>query len=507
MTMLRTTLALPLAFALVTAASCRKEATTDTPITVTPATPGGDPNDPNATADAKTYPDPPPPSERKAVNLPETKSFQLSNGLTVYLVRNDEVPTVTAQLVVKCGAVDDEYVAPFTAAMLGEGTSARTKAKIDEAIEFVGGRLGSGAGLHTSTVWSHALAKDAKLAIVLMADEALNPTFPAPALEKLKQQAKTGISVAKSQPDVLASVLFDHVVYPKDHPYGRMFPTPAQIDAITTEDIRKFHATYYQPSNAYLILAGDLDMAQAKTLAQRGFGKWAKGNKELPPNPLNEHGKYAQPKTMTVHIVDRPSSAQTEVRVGNLALARNHADWVALAVANAVLGDDASGRLFTDLREDKGLTYGIYSDVEEGQAPGTFVIETQTRTEATGEMLTGILGHVGRMRADDPSDAEFDKAKQKLAGRFPLQIETSHQMADKLRDVLEYALPTDYWRGYWDEFAKVQSSDVRRVARKYMHPTPNVVLVGDAKAIRPQIEKALPKAKIVLYNTELEPVK
>jgi zinc protease len=210
------------------------------------------------------------------------------------------------------------------------------------------------------------------------------------------------------------------------------------------------------------------------------------------------------PDKLVIDVVDRPSAAQSEIRVGNLAIARRHEDWVALQVANAILGDDASGRLFADVREKKGLTYGIYASVEEGQAPGTFVIDTRTRTDTTGAILTAIFEHIAAMRGSDPSEEELERAKRKLAGQFPLEIETAHHIADKLRDNITYGLPLDYWRSYWDEYARIGTADVRRVAKKHMHAIPHVVVVGDAKAIVPQIKKALPEATVVRWNAELE---
>jgi zinc protease len=496
-----------LAAGLALVSGCKPKASTDVPestVTTEPstATPGGP-----ATADktpARVYPEPPEPGARKPVNFPDVETFVAANGLPVYVVQNHEVPTVTAQLVVRCGSMDEEFVAPFTAAMLGEGTTTRSKAKIDDAIEFVGGSLGAGGGLHTSTVWSHVLAKDAKLALVLMADEVLHPAFPAEALEKLKQQAKTSLSFTKSQPAALASVLFDHVVYPEGHPYGRLFPSPADIDAIDVAALKKFHGTFYTPGNSYLVLAGDITPAEAKPLVERAFGAWKKSTTPLPPNPLNKFTEYRLPGELVIDVVDRPASAQTEIRVGNLAIARSHEDWLPLQVANAVLGDDATGRLFMDIREELGLTYGIYSSIAEGQAPGTFVIETRTRTDTTGAMLAAIFGHLGRIRKEAPTNEEIASAKEKLAGRFPLEIETAHDIAGKLRDSLTYGLPLDYWQGYWDEYAKVGQDDVQRVAKSYMHAMPHVVLVGDAKVILPQVQKTLPGAKIVRWNTELE---
>ncbi len=485
-------------------AACKKN---DAVETVVPDTPAPAPSStPTTTAEAtREYPDPPPAGPAKPIDFPDAETFRLSNGLTVYLVQNQEVPIVRALLVVRAGEMDSEFVAEFTASMLAEGTKTRSKAKIDEAIEFVGGVLGASAGIHASFVHSQVLDKDLKLALTLMADEVMNPAFPEEALAKIKQQAKTALGFAKSNPGQLASVLFDEVAYPKGHPYGRPFPTPEKIDAVTVEDLQKFHDTFFRANNAFLVLTGDISKAEAEPIVKRAFGKWKPINKNaLPENPLNKYKDYTLPKELTIHLVDRPASAQSELVIGNLALARNHPDWEKMLVANAILGDDANGRLFRDVREEKGLTYGIYSRLSEGQAPGTFYITTRTRSDTTGQLLAAVFGHIKRMRNEEPSAEEVDRAVQKLIGQVPLQLETADQIASKVREALIYNLPPDYWDGYRDRLASVTPADVKDVARKYIHPIPHVVIVGDAKAVEPQIRQVLPDAKIVKYNTELE---
>lgn len=460
--------------------------------------------EPVAEKPAKVYPDPPPPSEAKPFNFPSAASFTLPNQLTVYVVENHEVPVVAVQLAIRAGSMDREHVADFTAAMLAEGTRSRTKAKLDEAIDFVGGTLWAGSNVHTTYVGSRVLAPDLKLALTLMADEAINPVFPEDALAKLKDQGKTAIAFAKSQPEQLANTLFDMVAYPDGHPYGRPLPTDAQIDGIALGDIRQFHDTFYRPNNAFLILAGDITVKQAEPLVRRAFGTWkpaAAG--ALPANPLNQFKAYEVPKELVIHLVDRPGSTQSEIIVGNLAIARNHPDWAKLQVANTILGDNASGRLFMDIREKKGLTYGIYSGVSDGQAPGTFSITTRTRTKTTGEMLAAIFGHIKRMRTTEPTQAEFDGVLKQMIGSFPLEIETADQIAGRLREALVFDLPTDYWGSYRDQLAAVTPTDVKAVAQKYVHPVPHVVVVGRADKVEPQLQKVFPKAKIVKYDANL----
>lgn len=503
-------LALGLAVSLgLTASGCKNKPTTTPEPAPAPApapTPEPDPAPVAAKAPERVYPDAPPPSAAKPFSFPAASTFTLPNGLAVYVVENHEVPVVAVQLAIRAGTMDDEHVAGFAAAMLGEGTKSRPKAKIDEAIEFVGSSIGAWASVHISSIGSRVLKNDLKLALTLVADEVMNPVFPPESLEKLKTQSKTALGFAKSQPSNLAVTLFDMVAYPEGHPYGRPFATEQQIDAVTVADLQKFHQTFYRSNNAFLILSGDITQREAEPMVRRAFGAWkpVPAGSSLPPNPLNQYKSYDLPKELTVHLVDRPGSAQSEIIVGNLSIARTHGDWAALQVANNLLGDDAIGRLFLDIREKRGLTYGIYSAVDEGQAPGTFSISTRTRTKSTGEMLAAIFEHIKRIRTEAPSADEFAAVTKKMVGSFPLEIETADQIAGRLREALVYDLPTDYWKVYAEQLAAVDPARVQDVARKYVHPIPHVVVVGRADKVEKQILAVFPKAKIIKYDGELK---
>lgn len=452
----------------------------------------------------RRWPAPPPPSAPRPVQFPEVASFRLQNDLAVYVIESHEVPIVTAQLVVRCGTMDDALLAPLAARMLGEGTRSRSKAKLDEAIEFVGGTLTAFADTHVSTVLARSLSGDLKLAMLLMADEVQSPVFPPAALDKLKQEQKVIARNARAQPDRLAETLLHTLIYSPEHPYGRPVPTDAEIDAVDLEAVRRFHSTFYRANNAFLLVSGDITVAQAKPLVERAFGAWPKAElRDLPPNPLNRFTRYELPRELVVHLVDRPEATQATIRVGNLALARNHEDWPALAVANEILGGGPNARLFQDLREERGLTYGIYSGVTEGQAPGVFSIETETRTATTGAMLAGIFVHVTRLRSSDPPLPEYETAVRKLVGSFPLEVETPDQVVDKVRDQLVYGLSQGYWKGYREGIIGVELGDVRTAAQRYVHAVPVVVVVGNAKEIRPQVEAVLPTAKVVEYDAAL----
>jgi predicted Zn-dependent peptidase len=459
---------------------------------------------PVAEAPKRVYQDPPPPSEPRPVQFPDLQKFTTRNGIDVYVVENHEVPLVNAQLVIRAGTMDDEQLAQMTASILGEGTKTRSKAKIDEEIELVGGSLGAAAGTHDTSVYVEVLKKDLKLGLTLMADEVINPAFPADALKKLQDKSKAGLKAAKSNPDVLADTLFGMAAYPEGHPYGRPLETDAQIDGVTIDALKKFHNDFYRSNNSYLILSGDITPAEAQPLVESVFGKWKPISGTAPVNPLNNFRDYKLPQKLVVHLVDRPGSAQSEVRIGNLALARKHQDWIKFQIASDILGGGSTGRLFLDVREEKSLTYGVYARMQPGQAPGTWSIWTKTKTSTTDQMLTALFGHIKAMRSTDPSQREFDEAITETIGSFPLGIETAEQVAGRVRTVLTFGLAPDYWKTYRDEVRKVQLPDVKAMSAKYMHAVPVVVIVGRADKVEPQIKSALPDATIVKYNTDLE---
>jgi predicted Zn-dependent peptidase len=497
----RLTLAVP-AVALALAACAKPE-----PAPVAPE-PAPAPEPEPAGPPPREYPEPPAPTAAKQVNFPDYGELVIANGLKVYVVENHEVPVVSSVLVVRAGTMDDEFLAGFTAEMVREGTKKRTKAQFDEAIEGVGGSIGSGASIHTSQMSSTVLKKDVALALELMADATINPRLPPESLDKVKDAAVQGLKSSKAQAAVLAQTLFGMVAYPKDHPYGRPFPTEERIKAVSLDDLKAFHDKFYRSNNAFLILSGDITPEEAKPLVEKAFGKWKSIDPaQIPPNPLNKFTNYTLPDKLVVHLVDRPASAQAEIVVGNLALARNHPDWEKAYLANQVLGADATGRLFMDIREEKGLTYGIYSSVSTGQAPGTFEIGTSTKTKSAGEMLTAIFDHLRRIREEPMPAEDVARVQAKITGSFPLQLETADQIAGKVSETLIYGLPADYYKVYRDKIAAVTPEDAATAAKKYMHAIPHVVVVGKAKKIEEQIKQALPEATIVKYDTDLNIVK
>ena len=479
--------------------------------------PKADSVDPGAAATSesseagKAYPEPPAAGEARDINFPAVQSFVVEkNGLRVYVIENHEVPLVNIDLQFKVGDIDDPVLGGLTAQMLREGTRRRPKATLDAQIAQLGADLRVHSGMHSTTISTQVLSKDFNTALALMEDVAHNPRFDAKSLEKVKSQSIVGIAQAKAQPSVLASALFLKLVYPDGHPYGATFPSNEQVQAVSIAALKKFHSTYYKANNATLILAGDVTVASVKGLVSKimhGF-PYAKPD-ALPPSPLKaiaaETYEAALPEDVAVHIIDLPI-ASTEIRVGNLSMARLDPNWNALQVVNRVLGATPSSRLFQDMREKRKLTYGIYSEVSTAQAPGTFVISTQTTQ--IDEMMRGIFEHIASIRNQDPTPAEYESAVRGIVQAFPLQIETAEQVADLVENIVVFSLPEDYYQSYRKNVMSVKREDLRKIAEQYIHSNPVVVFVGPKAQILQQLEYVprLSQAPVHVYDVHLNKV-
>ena len=466
--------------------------------------------EPEVTEPARVYPEPPAPSEQRPVNFPELQKYELPNRLSIYIVENHEVPIVDVQLIVKAGTIHNELLASLTASMLTEGTKKRTKAKIDETIEQVGSSLNAGAGEYNAFITTRVLTPDLGLALDLVNDVVQNPKFEDEALGKLKEQQKTGVKSEKSDGGALAQRLVGRLLYPAGHPYGQMWPSDAEIDAVTVDKLREFHSTWYRPNNAYLILSGDVTKADVEKAIEKTLGKWMPAE-NFPKHPLEKFSakdyQAAVPTELTIHIVDRNQISSDIVMANVNSVARNSPEWEKMAAVTKLFGGGMSSQLFRDIREDKKLTYNINAFQADQKVVGAFGIVTQTKE--AGEMLDLLFGHVERLRTTDPTEAEFKATVDNMALSFPLQIETASQIAGKVNTLLTYSLPEDYYNNYIDEVRAIQLADIQATAAKHIHPIPVIVIVGKAMKVEKQLKdvKALEGAKIIKYNTDLEVIK
>lgn len=453
----------------------------------------------------RDYPQPPAGTKPRPVKFPSIQEFRLSNGLEVYVVQDHSVPLITASAVFQAGTIYHEHIPEFTAEMLLEGTQNRTKEELSASIEQLGGSLDSQVGIHSSALTTQVLTKDLEQGLEILADATRNPAFPEKALVKLKRRAQAAIKAEKTSPTSLAGTLFSMQAYPKGHPYGRPFPREEEIEAVQVNDLEDYHERMYQPRNGYLILAGAVTLEQAKEAVEQAFGNWKNSSEKQPlPDPLKRFKSYPHPDSLTVHLVDRPGSAQAQLLVGNLAIPRNNPAWIPLQLATSILGGETTGRLFKDLREVRGLAYAINAYVQARRGPGALRISTGTRPQNVQPMLAGILEHLAKMRTEGPSRAEFEQEVRQTVGRFPLQIETADQIAYRVNMIKSFQLPEDYFQNYRDRVLATQEEDVKKAAQRYLEETPLIVIVGPAEQIESQVRALLPDVPIKLYDTDLQ---
>ena len=406
---------------------------------------------------------PPRPLAARAVDFPPYQIKTLGNGLQVLVVPQHEQPSVSFRLLVRAGAVHEPAktpgVASFVAALLNQGASSMSAQQIANTIESAGGVMGVSSGNELSFVSGAVIKDKTELMLGLANDLVQRPTFAAEEIERQRSQAVNALKVSYDDPEYLANLVFDRLVF-GFHPYGRPNEgTPESIARITRDDLVAYHRAWFVPNNALLAIVGDLTTEEAFAAAEKAFGSWPRRDvAEIKPID-------APPPTRRVVVIDRPGSAQTEIRVGHLAVARTHPDFVPIDLAIRILGGEGANRLFGVLRSERGLTYGASAAFQTFKNGGDFVAETDTRSSATGESLRLIVDEIARLQRETVNRAELEGAQEFLAGNFPLTIETPAAIAQQVLSHLFYGLDLSEIETYRDRVMRVTPADVQRVAR------------------------------------------
>ena len=466
--------------------------------------PGGQPQPPS-TKGAVIKGKAPVNKEILKVKLPKPYETKLSNGLQVLVLEDHKLPNFNMQMVVLSGGLADaagqEGAAQYTATMLREGTKTRDSKKIAEEIDQLGASLFANAGLSslTTTVSASGLTDNFDPIMALFADVILNPSFPADEFNKLKSRNISTIRLQRSQPGFLAAEMFQKVMY-GSHPASRFALSAEQIGRITPESLQKFHATHYKPNNAIFAIVGDVKPAEVIAKLEKAFASWKPGEV-----PKTEIPKAAEPGTAKIYLIDRPGSVQTNLSAGVLTIERTDPDYFALEMMNQVVGGGPSARLFMNLREDKGYTYGAYSNVSSAKYRGVFNASTQVRTDVTDGSMKELFYEFKRIRDEKAPAEEFDRAKRTIVGGWALQLESPASVLQNTITSKLYNLPADYWDTYPQKISAVTPEDAQRVAQKYLDLGKlQIVAVGDAKKIAEALSKY---GTVEIFDTEGKPVK
>ncbi len=425
------------------------------------------------------------------VKLPRPIETTLPNGIHLMILEDHRFPLVTVQFDISGAGpmyepAGQPGLAGATARLLTEGTKTRTSKQIAEQIDSLGASLSASAGFGSGStiVGASGLSDTFDEWFALTADVLLHPNFPAEEVAQYQARAKSVLLQQRAQPGFLSNQTMSHVLY-GTYPAAVVSPTPESLDSLTPAMLAEWHDKHYAPQNTVLAITGDVHAETLIPKLRQSLAEWQRSKLpvDFPPGP-------APAKKEKIFLIDRPGSVQTTLLMGNLAIDRTNPDYPALVVLNEVLGAGSASRLFLNLREEKGYTYGVYSNLIARKYAGPWTAGGDLRTEVTDGAMTEFLRELNRIRDEKVPDAELDAARRSVVARFALSLESPQQLIGYAITRKAYNFPADYWDKYPAQIMAIKAEDVQRVAKKYIDPaTMQVVAVGDAGKIKPVLEK------------------
>ena len=413
----------------------------------------------------------------RPLRLPGFESIPRPDGLDVRVAARDAVPEVSLRLVLEAGASADPAgsggLAELTARLLTEGAGIRDAAEMARWLDRLGAGFGASVSYDTTVLSMHLLSDVLDEALEFLASATREPRFDDGEFERVKAERLDEIAREQDEPAIVADQALIAAIY-GDGLYGRPIRgTHESVGGLAVEAVRDFHSARYAPGGALLIVCGDVRAEALARSLERHFEGWSGScDRESPPSvpsvPVEGPG---------VILIDRPDSAQAELRVGTIGVPYGTDDHHAIIVANAILGGLFNSRINMNLREDKGWTYGARSHFRFRRGAGPFVASTAVETGATAPALREVLDEIDRMRKEPPGDDELLLAKHALTLSLPLQFETAVQVARRVSTQLIYDLPGDYWECYRERIEAVTAEQVRRVCQTYLTDDRLVLLV------------------------------
>ena len=426
----------------------------------------------------------PKPGVAPTIKIGKPLTFELKNGLKVMVVENHKLPRVSFSLTLDNDPYtqgDKKGVAEMTSTLLGSGTTKISKAAFNEEVDFLGANINFGSnGASAST-----LSKYSGRVLELMADGALNPNFTQAEFDKEKTKLIEGLKANEKSVSAVARRVVDVLTYGKNHPSGE-YLSEATLKNVTLEDVKSNYNTYFVPSNAYLIIVGDVKFKETKKMVEKYFGSWKKATA---PSIA-----YDDPKDVTqtqINFIDMPNAVQSEVAVLNISnLKMTDPDYFAVLIANQILGGDFNSYINMNLREAHGWTYGARSSISGDKRVSTFSASTQVRNAVTDSAVVEIMKEYKKIRTEKVAEDMLASVKAGYIGRFVMQIEKPQTVAGYALRIQSQGLPADFYENYIKNISAVTADDVLRVANKYfLIDNSRIVIVGKASDVAPGLEK------------------
>lgn len=420
--------------------------------------------------------------------LPPVYETKLPNGLGIVLVEDARFPLVTTRLNFRAGTKfdppDRPGLAEAVASLLNEGTKTRTSRQISEETDGMGGALNGAAGADSLTIVGSAVSESLSRLLTLLADVALNATFPQEEVDLYKQNRIQNLRAERAEPAFLAAEKLSETIYGSS-PYAHIAPTVEAIGKLDPKVLAGFRDTYLAPNNATLLLIGRLPARAEliKTVTQL-FGSWQQ--RQLPAAP----DTTAPAPRRQIVLVDRPGSVQADIHVGRSAPTRLSPDYFPLMVGNSVLGNGANSRMFRNIREKEGFAYDAHTEYSTKRDAGDLAAVTQVRNEVIEPALRAVFTELENMASAPVPAAELSDTKNYLSGIYLLRLETQDGLANQLNTIQTLGLPNNYLETYTTRVRSVEPGQIQEVAKKYIAPDQDaVVIVGDASKIGDAVKK------------------
>lgn len=427
----------------------------------------------------------PQPGPAPVIQLGEPERFTLNNGLTVLIVENNKLPRAAVSLSLDNSPIAEGELAgvsAMTAALLGKGSATIDKDSFNEEIDFMGATINFGSQSASASSLSRYFGR----VLELMADAALHPNFTQEEFDKEKDILLDGIKSVEKSVTTAARRVENLLAYGKDHPYGE-YVSKESVERVKLADVDAFYKRYFLPNNAYLVIVGDVDAGDLRKQVKKLFGKWKKKNLSTDPIP-----DVTNVSTTQIDFVNMPNAVQTEVTVQNtVSLRKKDADYFPLLIANGILGGGGEARLFLNLREDKGYTYGSYSSMGNNKYTASrFRASASVRNAVVDSAVVELLYEIDRMKKEVVSDEELNRAKAKYVGSFVRAVEQPSTVAAYALEIETEGLPDDFYTTYLESVNNVTKEDIQRVAQKYfLVDQARIVVTGKASEVLDNLEK------------------
>ncbi len=437
------------------------------------------------------------PSPRPApvINLGKATTFTLDNGLEVIVVQNNKIPQVSFQISLKNDPIlegDKTGLVDMAGDLLGRGTTTKSKAEIDEAVDFIGAQFST----YSTGIYASSLTKHSDKLLEVITDVLYNPAFKAEELDKIKKQTLSGLESNKAEPNAINSNVRSRVVYGDGHPYGEI-QKPEHVERISLDDTKAYYENFFIPNNAFLVIVGDITPDNAKNIANKYFSKWQR--KAFKPI---KHRQVELPESTQVHFADKDGAVQSVISISYAVdLKPGAPDAITASVLNSILGGSFSSRLMQNLREDKAYTYGARSSLSPDQVVANFNATANVRNEVTDSSVHEFLYELERIRNTPVSEAELQSIKSYMTGQFARSLESPQTIARFALSIAKFGLPADYYETYLQKLNSVTVQDVHQAAQKYIRPDrAHIVITGNKSEVADKLLKFDSDGKIDFYD-------